>query len=260
MCVQAAVFFCAGLLAPAWPQEPPRLEAVAWRPFPGDVLLLAGEGRELVLLDSLLREKRRWRWQGGRVAVAAAWGGRWWLRPEGGAWGLLPEPPPPAGPLAAAGLQPPPWEGVVPPPAGRAAASCPGPGGQRLRLATDGRAVILEPAPWEHRGEIQWGPGWATLRIRSRRPLPPVAWRRADGPLEQAPLVVDPSDPVLRQAFFLPLRPGEMLELRPPRVQRRWPTPDPPAWLRLRVPAVAPGGGRPVTVLPWPAPAPPSGG
>ena len=46
-----------------------------------------------------------------------------------------------------------------------------GPGSRRIRWHQDRQLLEISKAPWERVPEIEFGPGWATIRFRSSRAL-----------------------------------------------------------------------------------------
>ncbi|TAH38922.1 MAG: hypothetical protein EYC70_03140 [Planctomycetota bacterium] len=234
---------CAGLFLILAAQEPlPDPVAVAWRPRDGAYAVLAEAGQRLCLFDAQLRPL------GQRVLdrafrdVAADASG-WLLQDPSGAVAWLPS-------LEAAPL---PFSASVGAdlfPRGGAGART-GPAGRALLLEAEHGRLRLGLAGWEHAGELEWGPAWATLRVRAARVLgPSVEWRRNGGGARAARVRADRTDPLLQRASFAPLAAGDVLELRlrPPTL--RYPDADWTPWLRFEVPAVEPGAARPVSVLP----------
>ncbi|RMH04046.1 MAG: hypothetical protein D6702_04245 [Planctomycetota bacterium] len=225
----------AGLVAcgggPDEPLADPR--AVVWRPADGRVLVICEGGRRIRTFDPFLRPLADLRLPFAAAEAAVA-GGAFLLRDRAGR--VLDErgrpAPSPAGVVFTAALE------------------CPGPGSRRLVLDPERGELRLGPAPWEHPGEVEWGPGWAAVRIRSSRPIgPAVEWRLAGGGSRLAAVRSDPDDPLLRIAWLEPVAAGTRIELRHRPAFARFPAPEWSPWYRLEVPAVAPAGPRPVTVL-----------
>ena len=226
-------------LAPQQPIEDP--VDLGWRPADGRVVVLCAGGARLMQFDAELRPVRpvaELPLPGPRFDAVACRAGVFRLRDPDGAWRVLDGTPLAVGPgetaeAASLRLQ------VM---AGRA-------------LQVDGDGVLrLGLAPWEHAGEVEWGPGWATVRFRCSRRLGPfLQWRRPGGPLLEAAVVPDRRDPLLQRAYLEPVHAGERIELRHRPVTRTYPSRAWSAWVELRVPEVEPAGARPVTVLRRPA-------
>ncbi|KAA3604253.1 MAG: hypothetical protein DWQ01_22485 [Planctomycetota bacterium] len=249
----------------ALPQQPPlpaaepaaspwRVQDLCWRPWDGHSLALiqdAGDWR-LLRLDPWLQPVAEAAGVGIPPQRLAASGFHWLLQGEDGRWQAW------AGagigtPALAASAVPGPgwtlWTGPTPllaDPALEVAAS----GRRRLRWHPEAAELRLELAPWEHAGEIQWGPGWACLRFRSVRPMGPyVEWRREDGATRLLPVMADPSDPIWQKVYFEPIQPGMVLEFRHAPVRWVYPNRAWSPWRSLKVPEVLPGGERPLQVL-----------
>lgn len=211
--------------------------AAAWRPRDGQFAVLEAGGSRLLILDANLRILSDTALGATFQGLAADPGG-WLLEEPSGAVQWLSQPGKPAIHFAAEDLP-----GGFPPPRL-------GPCGRRLSLDAAHGSLRLGLAEWEHGGEIEWGPGWATLRVRVARVLgPAVEWKLDGGEPRRAPVIPDRSDPLLQRAYFEPVRAGQVLELRLRPPTPRYPDEEWTSWLRYEVPAAA-GGARPVSVLP----------
>ncbi len=215
----------------AEPLEDPRV--VAWRPADGHVLVLCEGGQRIRTFDPLLRPVED-RMLVAPAVAAAGWRGGW----------LLEDPSGQVTDLSGAALSP---------PTGLAFArglECPGPGSRRYRLDPERGSLTAGPAIWEHAGEVEWGPSWAALRIRSSRVLgDSIEWRVAGEPSRRARLRTDPDDPLLQIAWLEPVAAGVRLELRFRPPFRAYPQDAWSPWVELQAPEVRPAGPRPVTVL-----------
>lgn len=170
--------------------------------------------------------------------------GEWWLRDEAGTvlalrGGLDAGALVPVDPQRAAALADP--VGATP----RAAA------GRALLLQPDAGRLDLDLAAWEQAGEVEWGPGWATVRFRCTEPLgPTLEWRRGAGPVRVAACRPDPRDPLLQRFCLEGFEAGEEIFVRHHPLTPSFPPREWSEWARLDAPAVDPGGARPVTRLP----------
>lgn len=218
--------------------------SVAWLPRDGTTLVLGRDGRTLWRFDPGLRPAGERRLE-GEFRRVASWAGGWVLQNAAGGAARLAAFEAPLDPLPL-----PPGDDIFAQPPFETR----GPAGRLLRLDAARGFLEFSAAPWEHLGEVEWGPGRATFRARAARVLAPhVEWRADGGPVQSAALVTDRGDPLLQRAFLEPLRSGSVLRLRCRPPLCRWPAAEWTEWVELAVPDVEPGGARPVTVLPPPA-------
>jgi len=126
-----------------------------------------------------------------------------------------------------------------------------GPGSRRIRWHQDRQLLEISKAPWERVPEIEFGPGWATIRFRSSRSLGDyLEWRDAVGSIQHAELNVDPTDPMLQRAFIYGTQAGQEIAIRHLPYLRSFPALRWTPWKKLKVPAVLTDGIRPTIPLP----------
>ena len=185
--------------------------AVAWRAADGHALVICEGGQRIRTFDPLLRPVLD-RMLPVTVVAAAARPGGWLLQQEDGRMLDLA-----GGPVEADAAT-----------EFRAGLACAGPGSRSLRVDFETGVLTAGRADWEHQGEVEWGPGWAALRIRSSRILgEAVEWRFAGEPVRRASLRPDPDDPLLQIAWLQPVAGGVRIELRHRPPCRSYP---PSAW------------------------------
>ncbi len=124
-------------------------------------------------------------------------------------------------------------------------------GGRTLTAGADG-GLHLAAQPWELPPRLEWGPGWATVEVRTAAALAPALWRRAGtAEVHAAPFTADRFDGIRQRARLRGLTPGETLEIALPPLLPAFPAPAAPVWERFTVPAVDPAGARPTAA--WPS-------
>ncbi|HEX9794676.1 MAG TPA: hypothetical protein VGC54_11895 [Planctomycetota bacterium] len=222
-------------------QGPSTAVAIAWRPVDGRALLLDAGGKHLRAFDRMSAPAGTWETGRDDLVALTCYATQWILRDRAGDAYRFDED---LGALET--WQPPayfdPFDGIAEP------LVVAGAGGRKLVARACGLLEGL--APGEHAGEIEWGPGRATLRLRTRRPYTGfVEWRVADGPVQRAALQPDRSDPTLLRAFLEPVATGALLQLRHRPLVRSHPAKEWSGWREAAAPPVDPGGPRPVSVL-----------
>lgn len=123
--------------------------------------------------------------------------------------------------------------------------------GHRL-LADPNGQLTLSRRPWESAPRVVWGPGWATVEVRSTVPLRSVSWRRVgDAQIFVAPVRGEAQDGILQRAHLRGLDAGETIEVALPATRWTFPPAATPRWQTFVVPGVDPAGPRPTSE--WPS-------
>jgi hypothetical protein len=125
-----------------------------------------------------------------------------------------------------------------------------GPGGRNIRWQVDTGMLLRCVADWEDEGQLQWGPGWATLEFRSAHWLGPwLQWRDGQGVQHMSKVVVDNNDPLLQRVYLQGLFAGANISIRHRPVALSYPQQKWSEWIDLQVPQVDPSGQRPTLML-----------
>lgn len=125
-----------------------------------------------------------------------------------------------------------------------------GPGGRTIRWQVDRGELLLCVAAWEQAGDIQWGPGWATLEFRCSQPLGPwLQWRDSNGIQHLSAVEIDPYDPLRQRAFLTGLAAEGSIQIRHRPVERSFPSRKWCDWIDLPIAQVDPSGPRPTSML-----------
>ena len=126
-----------------------------------------------------------------------------------------------------------------------------GPSSKRIHWHQDRQLLEIGMAPWERVPEVEFGPGWATVRFRCSRSLGGyLEWRDAGGAIQHANLHVDPTDPMTQRAFLYGIQAGQEIAIRHLPHMRCFPALRWTRWKGVRVPKVSAAGIRPVILLP----------
>lgn len=126
-----------------------------------------------------------------------------------------------------------------------------GPGGRTVRWQSAERLLELGMTSWESVPEIEFGPGWATVRFRCARLLGDyLEWKDSSGARRHAQIYIDPEDPISQRAFIYGLQEGQAISIRHVPCVRTFPSFRWTAWKEIVVPMVELSGERPTVLLP----------